>query len=358
MVVGAARHDVEAASADGVGQRAGVLHDLVRIDLEVRTQGLAEGHRLGGDHMHQRPALQAREDGGVDLLGHVLVIGEDEAAARAAQGLVGGGGHHMGVGKGRGMGAARHQTREMGHIHQKHRAHRIGDGAKAREVPQARIGRAARDDELGLVLVGQSLHHVHVDALGVRRDAIADGLEPLAGHVDRGAVGQMPARRQIKAHEDVAGLEAGEEDRLIRLAAGIGLHIGEFAAEEFGGAIDRQLLGDVDELAAAIIAAARIALRIFVGHHRALRFEHGARDDVFRGDQLDLVPLATQFQVDGAGDLRVRLREGRGEECVRAHHNPDGFGRRNRRRVWRWRKKGLARPITRCSRPTPEAPCQ
>ena len=48
-------------------------------------------------------------------------------------------------------------------------------------------------------------------------------------------------------------------------------------------------LGDVDILAAAIVAPARIALGILVGQHRALRLEHGPADDVLAGDQLDLV---------------------------------------------------------------------
>ena len=62
---------------------------------------------------------------------------------------------------------------------------------------------------------------------------------------------------------------------------------------------------DVDELAAAVVALARIAFRVFVGQHRPLRLEHGARDDVFRGDELDLVALAAEFELDRAGDLRI-----------------------------------------------------
>jgi hypothetical protein len=68
-------------------------------------------------------------------------------------------------------------------------------------------------------------------------------------------------------------------------------------------------LGDVDELAAAIIALARITLGIFVGHDRALRLEHGAGDDVFGGDQLDLVALATELVADRAEDLGISLLE-------------------------------------------------
>jgi hypothetical protein len=66
-------------------------------------------------------------------------------------------------------------------------------------------------------------------------------------------------------------------------------------AEQLLGALDGQFFGNIDELAAAIIALARIALGILVGHDRALGFKHGARNDVLRGDQLDLMALAAEF---------------------------------------------------------------
>ncbi len=107
------------------------------------------------------------------------------------------------------------------------------------------------------------------------------------------------------------GCSSAEEHGLVHLAAGVRLHVGEVAAEELLGALDRQFLGDVDELAAAIVALARIALGILVGHDRALRFEHGAGDDVFRGDQLDLMALATELGLDGepkiSGSASARL---------------------------------------------------
>ena len=100
-------------------------------------------------------------------------------------------------------------------------------------------------------------------------------------------MGQVAARGEIEAHERVAGLHEGHEGALIGLAAGIGLHVGEPAVEQLASALDRQILGDVDELAAAVVAPARIAFRVFVGQHRALRLEHRARHDIFRGDELD-----------------------------------------------------------------------
>ena len=82
-----------------------------------------------------------------------------------------------------------------------------------------------------------------------------------------------------------------------------------------------ELLGDVDELAAAVVALARIAFGVFVGHHRALRLEHGAGDDVLRGDQFDLVALAAELELDRAGDFRIGVGE-----RTRKRRNSSGSG--------------------------------
>ena len=86
------------------------------------------------------------------------------------------------------------------------------------------------------------------------------------------------------------------------------LDVGEAAAEQLLGALDRQRLDRVRGRAALIIAPARIAFGIFVGEHRALRLEHGARDDILRRDQLDLVLLAVELGGDRVGDRAVGLR--------------------------------------------------
>ncbi len=128
---------------------------------------------------------------------------------------------------------------------------------------------------------------------------------------------RCPSRREIEAHENVAGLHESEEHALIGLAAGIGLDVGEAAVEQLACALDREAFGDVDKLAAAVIPSAGVAFRVFVGHHRALRLEHGARDDVFRRDQFEPIALTTEFEFDRAGDVRIGGGEGRGEERIR-----------------------------------------
>ena len=126
----------------------------------------------------------------------------------------------------------------------------------------------------------------------------------------------MATGGEIEPHEGVAGLQQRQEHRLVHLAAGVRLHVGEIGAEQFLGAVDRQRFDHVDPFAAAVIAVAWIALGIFVGHHRALRFQHGAADDVLRGDQFDLMALPAEFAPDRGGDVGVGLGETGGEEPV------------------------------------------
>src|SRR3569832_2220894 len=197
----------------------------------------------------------------------------------------------------------------MRHVDHENGADRVRDLAEALEVDDARISRTAGDDELRLVFFGERRDFVHVDALVLAAHAVGHRLEPLAGLVDRRAVGEMPTRREVEAHENVAGLEQREEHRLVRLRAGMRLHIGEGTVEQTAGAVDRELLGDIDEFAAAIVAAAGITFRVFVGEDRALRLEHGAADDVLRRDQFDLVLLTGQFLSDSRGNLRIGGRQ-------------------------------------------------
>ena len=95
-----------------------------------------------------------------------------------------------------------------------------------------------------------------------------------------------------------------------------GCTLAKLRAEQLFGALDRQRLGDVDPFAAAVVTRARIPFRIFVGHHRTLRFQHRPADDVFRRDQLDLMALAAEFALDRGGDFRIGLGEGGREERV------------------------------------------
>ena len=111
-------------------------------------------------------------------------------------------------------------------------------------------------------------------------------------------------------HDRVAGREQRVVDGGVGLRAGVRLDVGVLGAEQLLGAIDRELLGDVHPLAAAVVATAGIALGVLVREHRALTFEHRARDEVLRGDHLQRVPLTLKLTTQRGGDLGVDLGEG------------------------------------------------
>jgi len=67
--------------------------------------------------------------------------------------------------------------------------------------------------------------------------------------------------------------------------------------------------GDIAELAAAVVAAAGVSLRVLVGQHRALRLEHGARHEVLARDHLEGAALAAELLLERCGDLGIDLGE-------------------------------------------------
>ena len=128
------------------------------VGLNSGLQRLAEGHRLGGDHVHQRPALEPREDRRVDLLADLLVVarGSCRRAGRAAS-CAWSWSRHARAAAGSGWTPPATRPGEMRHVDHEIGADRVGDRAEAREIDDARIGRAAGDDQLRLVLARQAL---------------------------------------------------------------------------------------------------------------------------------------------------------------------------------------------------------
>ena len=322
MVFGAVGDHVEATVDEHLGHRLGVLHHLLLVGLEGRVHGFLEADRLGGDDVLQRAALAAGEDGGVDLLLQVFVgLAQDQAAARAAQGLVGGGGGDVGDAHRAGVDAGGDQAGHVGHVHQQDGAHFVGDVTEALPVDDLGVGGEAGHDHLRLVLAGQLFHLVVVDQAGVVVQAVLDGVVHLAGEIRLGTVGQVTAGVQAHAEHGVAGLEHRHVDRRVGLGAGVGLDVGPVGAEQLAGAFDGQVLDHVHVFAAAVVALARVALGVLVGEYGALGFHGPGRGVVLGGDQLDVLLLALALGVDGGLDFRVELGDGHG---FREHGLPVG----------------------------------
>ncbi|MGF6960051.1 hypothetical protein QFZ97_005981 [Paraburkholderia youngii] len=134
------------------------------------------------------------------------------------------------------------------------------------------------------------------------------------------AVRQMPARVERHAEHRIARLRQCEHHRAVCLRAGMRLHVGELRVEQSLDTIERERLDLVDVFATAVVALARIPFRVFVGQHRALRVEYGARHDVFRRDQLDLRLLTLELFQNGAAHRRIARRQRVFEEGIRVRH--------------------------------------
>ena len=222
MVVRALGDHIEAARHKHRRHGACIGHDLLLVGFELRLQRFLEGHRLGGNHMLQRATLNTGENRRIDLLFDLsrntsTRLAEDDAATRAAQGLVRGGSHHIGKRQRAWVHACCDQTGHMRHVHQEVRAHFIGNRTETRPVDHARIGRKARDNQLRLVLTRQGFNLRVVNLAGFRHQAVLYGVIALAGEIHLGTVGQMPTMRQRHAKHGITRLHQRQEHCTIGL---------------------------------------------------------------------------------------------------------------------------------------------
>ena len=256
------RDDRGAGIGQAGGQDAGVVDGRLLIGAELLAHRLAEGDRLGGDDVHERTALDAGEDALVDRLG-VLLARQDHAAARAAQGLVGRGGHDVasaGPATGWTPAATRPAKCAMSVISSAPTSSAIS--RKAAKSQSRGYAVAPGHDHLRPMLARQRAHLVHVDQVGLAVDVVRDEVVVLAGEVDRRAVGQVAALVEPEAEHGVAALQQRVEDGHVGLRAGVGLDVGVLGAEQLLRAIAREVLRHVDDLAAAVVAPPGIALGV------------------------------------------------------------------------------------------------
>ena len=128
------------------------------------------------------------------------------------------------------------------------------------------------------------------------------------------------------------GLTQRQVDRHVGLCARVRLHVGVVGAEERLGARDGQRLGDVHELAAAVVALAGIALGVLVREHRAGGLENRAAHEVLRRDQLEalvlpLLLVANRLRDSGSVSASERcMKESVAESDIGAKtaHDPSG----------------------------------
>ena len=238
-----------------------------------------------------------------------VVAAHNHAAARTAQGFVGGGGDKVGKRHGVGVFAACNQAGIVRHIDKQIRTHFVGDFAEFRPVDLQRVGRCARHNHFGFVFQGQAFHFGIIQHF-VFVQAVGNGVVQFAGNIHARAVRQVAAVCEAHAQNGVARFQHAGVHRLVGLAARVRLHVHVFRAEEFFAAVNRQLFGNVHMFAAAVIAFVRITFGVFVGQLAALGFHHGAAHIVFRSNQFDVVLLAFHFGGNRGGQFGVVFGDG------------------------------------------------
>ena len=306
MVVGTARDDLEATLHEFVSKHSCILLDLEGILLPLGTENLAEGNGLGSDDVLQWTALGAREYGAVEASRHhlhdalgsgeTLWIGEvlthhNDAATRTAERLVGGGGYDVGILHRIFEQTSSNEASRVSHIDHQDGTYLVGNLAHTGIVPFAAISRTATDDEFWLVLEGEALHLVVIDATGIFAHIVGNRLVEQTRAVDSRAVREVTTMGKIEAHEGVARIEHSGKHSLVGLCTRVGLHVCPACTEDLLQTIDGELLDLIDNLTTTIITLAGQTLGILVGKHRTHGLEHLVADDILGGNQFNTLHL-------------------------------------------------------------------
>ena len=106
------------------------------------------------------------------------------------------------------------------------------------------------------------------------------------------------------------GLSKAEEHGLVGLRAGVGLHVGVLGAEQLLDAVDRELLDDVDVLAAAVVALAGVALGVLVGELRCPAPPSRPARRSFRRRSARCALPGAGSRLDGGPDLGIDVGDG------------------------------------------------
>ena len=213
----------------------------------------------------------------------------------------------MRVGQRRRMHPSRYETGYVGHVHHEESANLVGYLPKPGKIDGPGIRRVAGHNYLGLVLQSQTLHLVVVDVLRLPVHPVGREVVELAGEVYRTAVGEMSSLVQSHTQNRVSRLQDGEVGCHVRLRPAVWLHVDILRSEDGLGPVDGQLLGDVHELTAAVVAATWVAFGVFVGQYGTLGLQNRLAGVVLRGDEDNVPPLPLRLLLNCQGYIRVLL---------------------------------------------------
>lgn len=191
MGVSAVRDELVAHGLELVLKSLGIVNHLLLVGLELGSVGLLESNSKRRDGVVVRATLVTGEDGEVDgilkLVQNLLaslgvdrahtLAEEDHGTTRTTEGLVGSGGHDIGVLEGRGDDAGGDETGNVGDINNQVGADRVSDLAHASIVDQAAVGRGTGNEDLGTIETSVLLEQVVVDNAGALIDTVGHSLK-------------------------------------------------------------------------------------------------------------------------------------------------------------------------------------
>ena len=121
-------------------------------------------------------------------------------------------------------------------------------------------------------------------------------------------MGQVAALVELHPEDPVARVDARQVDGHVRLGAGVRLDVDVLGAgEQLEGPLLGEPLGDVDVLAAAVVALAGQPLGVLVRQPAALGLHDRGEGVVLAGDELDLVVLAAALADHRLPELGIDL---------------------------------------------------
>ena len=121
---------------------------------------------------------------------------------------------------------------------------------------------------------------------------------------------EVAALLEVHREDGVARLGEGGVGGEVGARAGVRLQVGVLGAEQLLRAGVADLLGAVDDLATAVVAAAGVSLGVLVGQGRAERSQHRGAGEVLAGDELQPSAQPVQLVEDDTRDLGVLVLQG------------------------------------------------
>src|SRR5579863_5503642 len=115
-----------------------------------------------------------------------------------------------------------------------------------------------------MLFLGKLFQVVVIDGLGFLGYAVGHNAISLSGKVEMVTVCKVASVRQVQAENGIARLQDGGVRLHIGLRSGVRLDVGVVCSEKLFRALSGQVLDDVCELAAAVIAFPRIALGVLI----------------------------------------------------------------------------------------------